>query len=278
MNNRFGAALIIVAVCGALGPPRPVPAQGASTLPTALADVGFDQRPGAELPMGTRLRDATGSELALSDLIAERPVLLVPVYFRCPMLCSVVLDELARVTRILDLEPGSEYDVLAVSFDASEGPAEAAAMRRALTDRHPHLAAARGWHFLTGGEAEIAPLMTALGVRARWEADRDLWAHAGGVAVVTPDGRVSRTFLGLRYGARDLRLALVEAAERRIGSVVDQVILFCFEYDPTTGRYSALSLNLVRAGGVATVTALAAFLVTMWRRERASPNGGASAR
>jgi protein SCO1/2 len=200
------------------------------------------------------LRDEQDAPVALRTLV-DRPVVLALVYYRCPMLCLQVLDGLARALRAVPLAAGRDFAVLVVSFDPRETAADAA-KRRA---QHP------SWRFLTG---DAAPLCEAVGFRARYDERTGQYAHASGVVVVTPDGRASRYFFGIDYAARDLRLALVESGEGRIGSAADRLMLLCYQYDPATGRYGFAILAVLRAAGVVTAGTLAAFILLALRRER----------
>lgn len=251
------------------GPPG-VPG-GAVGLPPLVKAVGLDQRLGQPVPTTLVFRDDTGRPVRLGDLFGRRPVLLALVYYRCPMLCSQVLSGLVHGLRPLPLEPAREFDVVVASIDPREGPELAAAKKRAsLTDYgRPHTAP--GWHFLTGGGEAVAALARAVGFRYVYDRDRDQFAHPAAAVVLTPDGRVARYLLGIEFAPRDLRLSLVEASSGRIGTPVDRVLLFCYRYDPTAGRYSLAILTLVRAAGIATVTILVLFIATMVRRERRRP-------
>jgi protein SCO1/2 len=195
-------------------------------------------------------------------------VLLAPVYYDCPMLCSLVLDGVVRALKPLRLLPGEDFEVLAVSFDARDTPEKASASRKTALDRYRRPESEPGWHFLVGDEREVARLMDAVGFRYRFDPESGEFAHAGAVILLTPDGRVARYFYGVEYPSKDLRLGLVEASEGRIGNIVDQVMLFCYRYDPQLGRYSATTMTVVRAFGVLTVLAIATFVTTMLLRER----------
>lgn len=250
----------------------PAAAAGSSDArPRALREIGFDQRLGETLPRDLAFRDEAGHEVRLSDyLAAGKPVVLSLNYYACPMLCTVTLNGLAGAMKAITMDAGREFQVLTVSFDASETPALAAEKKKQYVERYGRATAAAGWHFLTGEQASIDALTKAVGFRYVWDAETRQWAHPAGIVVLTPDGRIARYLYGIEYAPRDLRLALVEAAGGRIGNVVDQAILFCYRYDPVTGRYGAAIMRVVRTGGVVTVLALAAFIVIMLRRERAA--------
>jgi protein SCO1/2 len=238
-------------------------------LPAGLADVGLDQRPGAQVPIDLKFRDEAGAPVRLGNYFSnERPSVLVLAYFRCPMLCNEVLNGLGEGLRKVSLEPGKDYQVIVVSFDARETPELAAAKKTNLLDRYGRPGAAAGWHFLTGEQSGIDELARAVGFRYVYDPKLDQFAHASGITILTPAGTISRYFFGISYPPRDLRLGLVEASENRIGSPADRVLLLCYAYDPTTGQYTMTVLNLVRLGGVMTVVALGTFIALACRRER----------
>jgi protein SCO1 len=237
-------------------------------LPAELEELRIDQRLGQRAPLDVRLRNHEGSEVELGGFFGDRPVLLAPVYYDCPMLCSLVLDGVVRSLKPLSLLPGRDFEVLAVSFDPRDTPLKAAESRTTALQRYRRAEAEPGWHFLVGEEAEVARLMDAVGFRYRFDPTSGEYAHAGAVILLTPEGEVARYFYGVEYPPKDIRLGLVEASQGRIGSVVDQVMLFCYRYDPALGRYSAVTMNVVRLGGVVTVLAIATFVSLMLWRER----------
>jgi protein SCO1/2 len=238
------------------------------TLPAELEDLRIEQKLGERVPLDVKLLDHNGSEVELGTFFGERPVLLAPVYYDCPMLCSLVLDGVVRSLKPLSLLPGRDFEVVAVSFDPRDTPQKAAASRNTALQRYRRSEAEPGWHFLVGEDAEVARLMDAVGFRYRFDPESGEYAHAGAVILLTPQGDVARYYYGVEYSSRDVRLGLVEASQGRIGSVVDQVMLFCYRYDPVLGRYSAVTMNVVRLGGVVTVLAIATFVTVMLVRER----------
>ena len=237
--------------------------------PPALREVGIDQRLGESLPLDASFRDENGRAVVLGDYFGKKPVVLVLTYFECPMLCTLVLNGLTKTLKTLSFEPGKEFDVVAVSFDPRDTPEVAARKKAAYVAEYGRESSAAGWHFLTGEPDAIARVATAVGFRYRWVPEEKQFAHAAAIIVATPEGRLARYFYGIEYAGRDLRLGLVEAADHKIGSAVDALLLFCYRYDPATGKYGAIALNLVRAGGVATVLILGAFMTVMFRREAA---------
>ena len=253
------------------------PGQPAAGRPAALEGIGIDQRLGEPLPLDVPLRDETGRAVTLGDYFGAKPVVLVMTYFECPMLCTLVLNGLTKTLKTMAFEPGKEFDVVAVSFDPRDTPATAAKKKATYVAEYGRPATAAGWHFLTGDEAAIARVAAATGFRYRWVPEEKQFAHAAAIMVATPDGRLARYFYGIDYAPRDLRLGLVEAADHKIGSAVDALLLFCYRYDPTTGKYGAIALNLIRLGGVATVLALGLFMTVMFRREAVARRAARSA-
>lgn len=252
------------------GPLRPESAPPASQRLNMLENVRFDQNLDARLPLDLPFVDETGRTVRLGDYFGERPVILALVYYECPMLCTQVLNGLVSALGVLDFDAGRDFDVVALSFDPGESAALASAKKDAYMARYGRPGTEGGWHFLTGAEADIRQVTDAVGFEYAYDPAIDQYAHAAGITLLTPDGRVSRYFFGIEYAPRDLRLGLVETAEGRIGSVVDQVLLFCYHYDPTTGKYGLLTMNLVRGAGVLFLLALGTFWVVSWRSERRS--------
>jgi protein SCO1 len=257
-----------VPLCASQAPGSPPPE--APLPPPPIKDVGFDQKLGEAIPLDLVFRDEAGESVRLARYFGKRPVILSLVYFYCPMLCGMTTDGLVRSVRALRFEPGTDYEILSVSFDPRETAEVASEKKRTVMAQYGRKSGPGGWHFLTGDAASVAALTKALGFRYVWDAEQKQFAHATGITVLTPQGRIARVFFGIEYPAKDLRLALIEASEERIGNVVDQLLLLCFHYDPKEGRYTATVRNLVRAGGVITLLALAGFVTIMLRRERAS--------
>jgi len=244
-------------------------AQPAQERPTLLRDVGYDQRLGEQVPLDLVFRDEVGRLIPLRSLFRGRAMVLSLVYYQCPMLCTLTLNGLASALSVLTFDVGKEFDVVTVSFEPKETAPLAAAKKKAHLERYPRPGAAEGWHFLTGDAPTIAALTRAVGFRYVWDAETRQYAHPAGLVVLTPDGRIARYMYGVEYAPRDLRLALVEASQRRIGNPVDTVLLYCYQYDPARGRYAASVLRLVRLGGILTVLGLASFVLVSLRRERA---------
>jgi protein SCO1/2 len=245
-------------------------ALSAGGLPAALEGVRFDQRLGGRLPLEARFRDEQGRDVRLGDFFRDRPVVLSLGYYRCPMLCPMVREGLVRSIKPLAFSTGRDFEVVVASIDPDEGPEDARASREATLARYDRAGSEDGWHFLTGPAESIAQLSDAIGFRYRRDPESGQFAHAAGVVVATPSGEVSRYLFGAEFAPKDARLALVESSESRIGSWTDQVLLFCFHYDPTAGRYSAVALGSIRAAGILTVLALAGFIgLSFWRERRA---------
>jgi protein SCO1/2 len=263
--------LWVPAAHGQPAAPAAPPARDASGLPVPLREVGFDQNIGAMLPLDVTFHDETGATVALGQYFGSRPVLLSLVYYECPMLCSMALNGLVSSLRVLDLEPGRDFDIVTVSFNPREDPALAAAKKAKYVEEYERPQAATAWHFLTGDSLAIHQLTETVGFRYIWDEKTRQYAHASGVVVVTPAGQLARYFFGIEYSARDLRLGLVEASAGKLGTVVDQALLYCFRYDPESGTYAAAALNLVRAGGAITVVGVAALILLLRRRDRRRP-------
>jgi len=251
-----------------MGPVPPPPRQAT---PGVLQEIGFDQKLGEQVPLDLAFKDETGRDVKLGDYFGRKPVVLSLVYYECPMLCTISLNGLAGALEVLSFVPGQEFEVLTVSFDPKEGPVLAAAKKKAYMARYKRPEAHAGWHFLTGPKESVDRLTKAVGFRYVWDQETKQFAHPAGILVATPDGKIANYLFGVEYSPKDLRLALVDAAGGKIGNAVDQVLLYCYQYDPKTGRYSASILNLVRIGGLMTVVALGGFILTasMRRRRRA---------
>jgi len=234
-----------------------------------LRDVGFDQKLGAFLPLDAVFADETGATVRLGDYFGKRPVVLTLVYFDCPMLCTIGLNGLTSALDVLPFEPGREFELVSISFEPKERPAQAAAKKKVQLARYDRPGAAAAWHFLTGDRESIDRVTKAVGFRYAWDAETKQYAHPAGTVIATSDGRVSRYLFGIEYAPKDLRLALVESGNGKIGGLVDQALLFCYQYNPHTGRYSTAVMNVVQAAAVLTLLALGGFIFIMRRREKA---------
>lgn len=243
-------------------------AASSEELPPQLEEVGFDQRLGEIVPLDLLFTDENGHQAELGSWFGERPVILALVYYDCPMLCPMILSGLTSALRPLTFDPGEEFDVLVVSFDARETPEMAADAKTTYVERYGRPGTEAGWHFLTGGQESIAALTEAVGFRFSYTPEVDQFAHTAGIVALTPEGQVARYFFGVEYAPKSLRLGLVEAADNKIGTVVDQVLLYCFHYDPETGTYTAVAMNIMRLGALVTVALLGLFLLIQLKRER----------
>jgi protein SCO1 len=243
------------------GPPSSAP-------PSILERVGIDQNLDAQVPLDLTFRDEQGATVSLGKYFRGRPVVLSLVYYNCPMLCTEVLNGMKGVFRHLPLAMGRDFEVVTVSIDPTEIPSLAAAKKAKYLEGYAHPEGAAGWHFLTGDEQQIRTLANVVGFRYVYDKDTKQYAHAAGIMVLTPGGRVARYLYGVDYLIKDMRLALVEASNNTIGTPIDQVLLLCYHYDPATGKYGLMVMNLLKIGGALTVLLLGGFIVIMLRRER----------
>jgi protein SCO1 len=252
---------------------RPEAGPPSNAMPSALQQVKFDQKLDAQLPADAVFKDDTGKTVRLGDYFGERPVVLAFVYYECPMLCNQILNGLVSGVGVLDQTVGTDFDVVAISFDARETPTQAAAKKATYLDRYQRPGSERGWHFLTGDEATIKRVTDTAGFQFAWDAATQQFAHASGIIVTTPEGKLSRYLFGIEYPPRDLKFALMESSAGKIGSVVDQVLLYCYHYEPATGSYSLVAMNAVRMGGVVTMVALLGFVAISLRRDNRAQAG-----
>ncbi|MGP0062255.1 MAG: SCO family protein [Isosphaeraceae bacterium] len=235
---------------------------------SVVTQVGFDQKLGVRLPMDLHFRDDSGRDLALGELFGRRPVILVPVYYQCPMLCNQVLNGLTRTLKPLAIDAGKDFDVVAFSINPSETPELAAKKKAGYLERYERPGTASGWHFLTGDAASIEVLTRTIGFRYTYNPDTKLYAHAAGIVVVTPDGQTARYFYGIDHSPRDLQYELERAGKGQIGSPIARLLLLCYDYDAASGKYTLSILRLSRILGTATAVALGSFLFIMFRRDR----------
>ncbi len=271
------ATLLLTAPIAAYGSAQPEVGQPATAQPEALRNVGIDQRLDQQVPLDLAFRNEAGETVTLGSLLRGRPVILNLVYYECPMLCTLVLNGLLSAMKALPFDAGQEFDVITVSFDPKDTPALAAKKKATYLNEYRRPSAEHGWHFLTGDAPSIERLAAAVGFGYRYDPERKEFAHAAGLEVLTPKGVIARYFFGVEFSPRDLKFGLMEAAENRIGSPIDQLLLFCYHYDPSTGRYSSAALTGIRAAGLLTLLALGGFIVWAIRRERVgrTPTGAA---
>jgi protein SCO1/2 len=249
--------------------PRPELGQAGSGLPPALREVGIEQRLNERVPLDLKFRDDAGREVTLHDYFNKgKPVVLSLVFYKCPMLCDQVLTGLLGSMRSVSFDAGKEYDVVTVSFDPRETPELAAEKKDNFVRRYNRAGAEKGWHFLVGDQESITRLTDAVGFHYNYDPKTDQFAHAAGIMILTPDGRLSRYFYGVEYFPNDLRFGLMEASDEKIGSLADQLLLYCYHYDPATGRYGPAVMRIMRLGGAATVLGIGALLLVLRRRGR----------
>ena len=246
----------------------PPPGLAATAQIPMLRDVGIDQKLDNPVPLDTRFVDEDGREVALAQYFGGKPVILVLAYYECPMLCTQVLNGVAGSLEGIKFDASRDFEVVVVSIDPGETPAMAAGKRTSFLKRYSRKQTGDGVHFLTGREESIKALAGAVGFRYAYDAAIDQYAHSAVMTILTPEGRVSRYLFGIEFAPRDVQLALVEASDRKIGTIVDSVQLFCYHYDPETGTYGFAIMNMVRAAGLLTVGALGAFILVTLRRER----------
>lgn len=239
-----------------------------------FADIGLDQRLNVQLPLDLTFTDETGKKVRLREYFGTKPVILSLAYYDCPMLCTLVVNGLIRTLRTLSFSAGDEFTVLTVSFNPADTAKMAAIKKQTSLQSYNRPSAEKGWHFLTGDEATLQQLTQAVGFRYRYDPERKEYAHASGIMVLTPDGRISRYFYGIDYAPRDVRFGLIEAASGKIGSAVDQLLLLCYHYDPATGQYGLVITRSLQLAGAATVLGIGGFIVLSLRRDRQQKSTG----
>lgn len=254
---------------GPLYGPRPGLGSTESGLPKALREVGIEQRLNEQLPLDAQFRDETGREVSLKEYFGSHAVVLVLAYYDCPMLCTQVLNGVVSTLRVVPFDAGKDFEVVVVSFDPRETPQLAAAKKEVYLEQYKREGAGKGWHFLTGDAGSIKRVTEAVGFRYYYDEATGQFAHASGIMVATPQGKLSHYFYGIEYAPKDVRLSLVEASQNKIGSPVDQLMLYCYHYDPESGKYGLAIMNVVRVAGAVTVLLILALLLFL-RRPRAS--------
>jgi protein SCO1/2 len=265
MGARCSTGMLVMTLLAASG--QPVYAQ--RTVPPVLSQVRIDQRLDEQLPLDAVFRDETGKSVKLQDYFGRRPVILSFAYYTCPMLCPMTLEGMVKAMRTLSFQPGADYVAVNVSINPKETPEIAAAKKEDVLRDFDRPGVRENWHFLTGDELAIRQVADAAGFRYVWDPSTQQFIHASGIMVVTPQGKMSRYFYGIEYAPRDLRLGLIEATAGKIGSPVDQVLLYCFHYDPATGKYGLVVMNVLRIFGALTVLLMGgAILIYLWRERR----------
>jgi protein SCO1/2 len=266
--------LAVLAASSAGAQQQGAEAPAVDTRPPLIQKAGIEQRLNQPLPLEAAFRDENGGSVTLGQYFGKRPVILALVYYDCPMLCTQVLEGVSRALKPVRFDPGKEFDVVAVSFDAREGPQQAAAKKRDILERYARPGTEGGWHFLTGEQASIDAVTQAAGFRYAWDAESSQFAHGAAILIVTPEGRIAQYYYGIEYPPKDLRLGLVEASKNKIGTLTDQILLYCYHYDPATGRYGNVVIGSMRALAVATLVSLCGFIVLMLRRDAAHARRG----
>ncbi|MFQ5676003.1 MAG: SCO family protein, partial [bacterium] len=223
----------------------------ASSKIDALSGISIEQKLNEQIPLEVNFRDEAGRSVQLRDYFGEKPVILALVYYECPMLCSMILNGLLKSLNALSFDVGDEFNVVTVSFDPGETPELAAAKKRTYMSKYGRQDAENGWHFLTGDEASIRKLTASVGFNYTYDPETDQFYHASGIMILTPNGRLSKYFYGVEYSIKDLKFGLMEAASNKIGSPVDQLLLYCYHYDPETGKYGVVIMNVIRVFGSA---------------------------
>lgn len=264
------AVLASIAACAAQ-PARAQlsdPMQSVGVRPDLLKDVGIDQKLNQQVPLNLTFKDENGNPVQLGQYFGQKPVILSLVYFNCPMLCTQVLNGQEASMKGLPMDAGNQFEAVTVSIDPSDKPVMASVKKQMYVGMYGRPNAAQGWHFLTGDAPQIKALADSVGFRYAYDADSKQFAHASAIMVLTPQGKISKYFYGIEYSPRDLRLGLVEASAEKIGTPVDSVLLFCYHYDPSTGKYGLIINRLIQAGGLITVLAIGITMLVLFRRER----------
>jgi protein SCO1/2 len=269
-NNSISAARILLAIAlfcasawaqmnnGIMAPP-------ANTRPPRLENVGIEQHLDAQVPPDLVFRDDAGKTVKLGEYFGHKPLILNLVYYNCTMLCGEALAGLSSAMRLVKFDVGNEFDVVTVSFDPRETPEMAAAKKKDYVARYGRANAAAGWHFLTGPPESINSLTKVVGFQYQYDEKTNQYAHATAIMVLTPHGRISRYFYGVDFPPKDLRMGLVEASQGKIGNAVDAVLLYCYHYNPESGKYGAMVGNILRVAAAATILLLGGLLFILWR-------------
>jgi len=244
----------------------------ANVRPPGLQNVGIEQHLDEQIPADLSFRDETGKPVRLGDYFGKKPMILNLVYYNCPMLCGEVLSGLEGALRVLKFDVGKEFDVLTVSFDPRETPDMATRKKAEFLKRYGRAGAAEGWHFLTGPQESIDALTKAAGFQYQYDPKTGQFAHATAIMILTPEGKIAQYYYGVDYAPKDLRLGLIQASENKIGTLADQVLLYCYHYDPTTGKYGAIISRVLKLAGIATLLGLG-ILMTVLIRLGSGPRG-----
>ena len=267
---RTIATVAVLLLAGSMARAQAVPGDtGTSSvaMPAQLVNVGFEPQLNAQIPLDLPFVDENGSQVQLRDYSKQKPILLAFVYYGCPMLCNQVEQGVVGALKMLSFTPGLDYEVVFVSFDPRESPDMAAQKKKSALAHFGRPETAAAWHFLTGTKESIDAATRAANFRYTFDTKNNLFAHASGIMLLTPDGRISRYFYGVEYPARDVRLGLVDASAGKIGTPIDHVLLFCYQYDPSSAKYSASILKIIRLGGVLTIVCIVGGILIFRRRD-----------
>jgi len=281
-NKRYSSLFVIGALLTVMGLPAfaqinsGITSPPANARPPRLQNVGIEQHLNAQIPPDLTFRDEAGKTVKLGDYFGRKPLILNLVYYNCTMLCGEALAGLASAMRLVKFDVGNEFDVITVSFDPRETPEMAAAKKIDYVKRYGRPDAAAGWHFLTGPPHSINALTKAVGFQYQYDEKTNQYAHATAIMVLTPQGRISRYFYGVDFPPKDLRMGLVEASQNKIGNAVDAVLLYCYHYDPATGKYGAMVGNILRLAGTATILLIGGLILILWRLDRSATKKAAS--
>jgi protein SCO1/2 len=262
--------LLLISVAWGQGMTQGIMSPPANVRPPYLTNVGIEQRLDGQVPPELPFVDETGRPVKLGDYFGKKPLILNLVYYTCPMLCGEVLTGLSASMKMVKFDVGNEFDVITVSFNPKETPGLAAAKKQEYLRRYGRPNSAAGWHFLTGPAESINALTKAVGFQYQYDASKNQYAHATAIMVLTPQGRISRYFYGVDFPPKDLRMGLVEASQGKIGNAIDQVLLYCYHYDPTVGKYGAVVSNMLKIGGALTILVLGGMILIFLRLEKAA--------
>lgn len=260
--KSFGVVFVIVIAAWDLSAQVPSPAS------RVFKEVGIDQNLNQQLPLDLEFRNEEGKTVVLGEYFHRKPVIISLVYYDCPMLCTQVLNGMVETFRTLNFTAGQEFEVLTVTIDPAESPEMAADKKATYIKAYDRPGAEKGWHFLTGDQEPISRLADALGFRYVYDEASGEFAHASGIMIITPEGKIARYLYGIEYGAKDLRFSLMEAAREKIGSPVDKLLLLCYHYDPMTGKYGVVVANLLRGGGILMLILIGGYMYIHFRRDR----------
>jgi protein SCO1/2 len=258
-------AMVLTMPCFGQGMTQGIMSPPANVRPPGLKNVGIEQHLDEQIPPDLIFRDETGKPIRLGDYFGKKPIILNLVYYQCPMLCGEVLSGLESALRVMKFDVGKEFDVLTVSFDPRETPDMATKKKAEFLKRYGRPAAADGWHFLTGPQESIDALTKAAGFQYQYDPNTGQFAHSTAIMVLTPEGKIAQYYFGVEYAPKDLRLGLIQASDNKIGTLADQVLLYCYHYDPATGKYGAIIARVLKLSGLATILLLGALMTVLIR-------------